>query len=400
MTSVRGLALVVAICLWPALLFAHARSESYSNWSLTTDSATAVVTVTAVEIATLIELSNTATPEELFAQHLLETTAVFADDDECAAAGAQPLRAARGFVRIEVAFVCPKGAASRIAYAALFDALPQHVHFARIFAAGDLLGETVFTARNTTWTAADGARVRHSFGDFFSLGVEHILGGIDHIAFLVGLLLLAGTLGMGVAAVTGFTIGHSISLAAAVLGVVSADSRLVEAFIGFTVALVAVDFFQRRSRSGWILSAATLAAAVITAAIAFSLERIPASALLAYGGFGLFALSYLQTTSRQVQAQDAENWRFLLAATLCFGLIHGFGFAGFLMDTGIRGTSLVAPLLGFNIGVEVGQLGLLIAFVVIGKAVGERWLSRLAPPAAAALCAIGVFWFVGRSLSV
>ena len=204
---------------------------------------------------------------------------------------------------------------------------------------------------------------------------------------------------MGVAAVTGFTIGHSISLAAAVLGLVSANGRLIEAFIGFTVALVAIDYFQRRTASGRLLSAGTLAAAVGVALLGFGLERFPPAALLAYGGFGLFALCYLRTTARQ-SANDGDSWRFLLAATLCFGLIHGFGFAGFLMDTGIRGSSLIVPLLGFNVGVEVGQLALLVAFVIIGKAVGDRWRRRLAPGLAAALCAVGVFWFVGRSLGV
>ncbi len=399
MTFDRSLALVVAICLWPTLLFAHARSESYSNWSLADDRAAAVVTVTAGEIAPLIELSNSKTPEQLFAEHLLQTTAVVVGEERCPPSDAQPLQAARGFVRVEVSFACDLGPTSRIAYQALFEVLPQHVHFARIFSAGELIGETVFTARNTTWALEDGGQTRHSFGDFFSLGIEHILGGVDHIAFLVGLLLLAGTFSMGVAAVTGFTIGHSISLAAAVLGVVSANGRLVEAFIGFTVALVAIDFFQRRNASSWRLSAATFAAAVGVALVGFGLERISPAALFAYGGFGLFALCYLRTTSRQ-REQDSDSWRFLMAATLCFGLIHGFGFAGFLMDTGISGRSLIAPLLGFNVGVEIGQLGLLIAFVIVGNVIGDRWRRRLAPGVAAALCAVGVFWFVGRSLGV
>ncbi|MEM7500975.1 MAG: HupE/UreJ family protein [Pseudomonadota bacterium] len=394
----RLFAFVVALSLWPTLLFAHARSESYSNWNVAEDRTTAIVTVTAAEIAPLIEPSNPKTPEQLFSEHLLQTTAVFVGAERCPPSDAQTLQAARGFVRIEVAFVCRDGPPSRIAYQALFDKLPQHVHFARIFSAGSLIGETVITARNTTWTAEDGGQTRHSFGDFFALGVEHILGGVDHVAFLIGLLLLAGTLTMGVAAVTGFTIGHSISLAAAVLGIVSANGRLIEAFIGFTVALVAIDYFQRRTASGWLLSAAALAAAIGIAILGFGLARFPPAALLAYGGFGLFALCYLRTTSRQ-RVNESDSWRFLLAATLCFGLIHGFGFAGFLMDTGIRGSSLIVPLLGFNVGVEVGQLALLVAFVIIGKAVGDRWRRRLAPGLAAALCAVGVFWFVGRSLS-
>ena len=73
--------------------------------------------------------------------------------------------------------------------------------------------------------------------------MRHILSGFDHLAFLLGMLLVAGTFRRGFIAVTGFTLGHSVSLAAAVLGYLHADGRLVEAFIGFTVALVAVEYF-------------------------------------------------------------------------------------------------------------------------------------------------------------
>ncbi len=74
------------------------------------------------------------------------------------------------------------------------------------------------------------------------------------------------------------------------------------------------------------------------------------------------------------------------------------GFAGFLMDSGLRGESLLVPLLGFNLGVEGGQLALLGAFVVLARLAGPRIVWRAAPVAASLLCAIGVYWFVGRSL--
>ena len=129
----------------------------------------------------------------------------------------------------------------------MFDAAPAHVHYAKVFQDGLQLGESLFTDAVRTWDISTlGASDTYSFASFLMIGIEHIAGGIDHIAFLMGLLLIAGSFGRSIVAVTGFTLGHSISLAAAVLGYVHADSQLVEAFIGFTVALVAVEYFLIR----------------------------------------------------------------------------------------------------------------------------------------------------------
>ena len=79
--------------------------------------------------------------------------------------------------------------------------------------------------------------------------------------------------------------------------------------------------------------------------------------------------------------------------------VSGFGFAGFLMDTGIEGDSLFLPLLGFNLGVELGQLALIALAFGLAWWLRDARLRPLAPAAAALLCGIGVYWFVGRSLS-
>lgn len=388
------LAVLAAVTLHGQAL-GHARSESYSNWRVDEPSVVGTVTVTAGEITSLVELGNSTAIEDLFIEHLRATVSAMDGAERCALAAAEPLKAPRGFVRVELRFTC--AALSSVHYRALFDVQPSHVHFARFFANGELVSETVLTDRADTWlNTADQAR--QSLTDFLDLGIRHILSGVDHIAFLLGLLLVAGSPARSVAAVTGFTLGHSVSLAAAVLGYVRADGRLVEAFIGFTVALVAIEFFQRHSTSRMGLSIAMLLTCALTAGVAVTLNLLPASAMLTYLGFGLFAYCYLQATTHV--ATNAMSWRGLLVATTCFGLVHGFGFAGFLMDTGVSGDSLLLPLLGFNLGVEAGQLALLVVFMGAAALLGGRLIARLSPAVASALCAVGCYWFVGRSLGV
>ena len=376
----------------------HTRSESYSNWRLDANGAVGVVTVSSGEIITLMDTTAPQRLEALFLQHVANTTTVQAGDTMCQARPPLALDAARGFLRAELAFDCGDNEPTSISYRALFDVLPAHVHFMRVHVDGLRIAEDVVTARSAPWVR-DGAADRQSFTAFFDLGVGHILSGIDHIAFLAGLLLVAGSLGRSIAAVTGFTIGHSLSLAMAVLGYLQADGRLVEAFIGFTVALVAVEYYLRhRPEDGWLgVSVAMLA--VIGGLGGILVGSIDTTAMATYAGFGVFALCYLRASAILSQRGGGCADLVLLVVTTCFGLVHGFGFAGFLMDSGVGGSELVIPLLGFNLGVEAGQLGLLALAFIVARALRDTDAYRLAPVGAAALCGIGVFWFVGRSLA-
>ena len=146
------------------------------------------------------------------------------------------------------------------------------------------------------------------------LGVEHILSGIDHLMFVIGLLFLVGFNRRLVGTITAFTLAHSITLASSVLGWLTLRSAPVEAAIALSIVLVASEALHRRE---------TLA------------RRLPA-----------------------------------LVAFL-FGLVHGLGFAGALREIGLPENHLPLALLTFNIGVELGQL------FAVGVAWGlTRWLSR------------------------
>ncbi len=265
-----------------------------------------------------------------------------------------------------------------------------------------LRSETLITDTSDTWNIGDiGDAGSYSFVSFLAIGTEHIAGGIDHIAFLIGMLLIAGSIGRSIIAVTGFTLGHSVSLCAAVLGYLHADSTLVEAFIGFTVALVAVEYFLLRRhavRTAVTVAVASMVIAWAVGLLALTFNLVSERALFVYAGFGVFAFCYLLATI-QLERRDASRASTLLfVATTCFGLVHGFGFAGFLMETGILGSSLFITLLGFNLGVEVGQLILVAIALAISSLLRDKVPRVVTPMLAASLCGVGVFWFVSRTL--
>jgi hypothetical protein len=380
---------------------AHTRSESYSHWYLSNTAISVTVTIPLREVMLLYQATQSEQPpRELFHDHLVANLAVVSGDDACAMSSSNILAAASGFVRVEANFDCPAATPDTLRFTAMFEAAPSHVHYAKLHVDGVQVGESLFTNAVDSWDiAALGSGASYSFASFLVIGIEHIAGGIDHIAFLMGLLLIAGSIGRSVIAVTGFTLGHSISLAAAVLGYVHADSQLVEAFIGFTVALVAVEYFLLRRPETVRYALLCLLVAWVTGAIAVAAGFLELRALSAYLGFGVFAGCYLLIAC-EAEAHDRRRATLLLfVATCCFGLVHGFGFAGFLMETGLLGASLFMPLLGFNLGVEVGQLIIVAIALGLAALIGRRVPDTLPQAAAAALCGIGVFWFVSRTIA-
>jgi hypothetical protein len=381
---------------------AHTRSESYSHWYLSGSTITGTVTIPLREVMLLYQdADSNIPPRDLFRDVLTEHTIIRSENNPCTRQSVNILQAASGFVRVEMQFDCSPGIPSAIYYRALFDTAPGHVHYAKLHRDGNLLAEQLITDTADTWDISnvDATIDSYSFVSFLTIGAKHITGGLDHIAFLLGLLLISGSIRRSIIAVTGFTLGHSISLAAAVLGYVHADGQLVEAFIGFTVALVAVEYFlaQRQTVARYAFS--SMALAWLIGAAALALDLLTTRALLAYLGIGLFAFCYLLAARDLARRGDTRVSALLFVATTCFGLVHGFGFAGFLMETGILGTSLFVPLLGFNLGVEIGQLILVVAALAAASLLRNRLPDSAAPMLAAGLCGIGIFWFVGRTFA-
>ncbi len=177
--------------------------------------------------------------------------------------------------------------------------------------------------------------------DFVRLGVEHILTGYDHLLFLVALLATARGTWSVVRIVTAFTLAHSVTLSIGALGIVTISDRIIEPLIAATIVWVALEnlFAAEPDRRRWIWS------------------------------FG-------------------------------FGLVHGLGFASALGELGLKGVTLVRGLVGFNLGVEIGQL-LFVAVLLPAQV----WLSRgrgawLTPRLASlAVALIGTYWLVERILA-
>lgn len=177
---------------------------------------------------------------------------------------------------------------------------------------------------------------------YLGLGVEHIIGGIDHLLFLLALLALATSLWQTVKIVTAFTVAHSITLSLAALGMVDVPSSIVEPLIAASIVWVAVE---------------NLVA--------------PAGA--------------------------ARRW--LIAGV--FGLIHGLGFASALAELDLPRDALVRALIGFNIGVELGQL-VFIAVVMPPLVWTSRpgRLPRLPQILSVIVALVGAVWLVERLLAV
>jgi hydrogenase/urease accessory protein HupE len=182
---------------------------------------------------------------------------------------------------------------------------------------------------------------------YFRLGVEHILTGVDHLLFVLALLILVKGVKRLIATVTAFTLAHSLTLAGATLGLVHVPQPPVEACIALSIVFVAAEILRRRG--------------------------------------GLTA-------------------RFPWVIAFIFGLLHGFGFAGALSEVGLPQNAIPIALLFFNLGVEAGQL-LFIAAVFTAVAAGHsilrssslalpRWAWRIPPYAIGALA---TFWVIDRT---
>jgi hypothetical protein len=226
------------------------------------------------------------------------------------------------------------------------------------------------------------------------------------VAFLAGLLLLCRSPRDVIWAITGFTLGHSISLSLAVLGVVQANVLAIEATIGLTIVLVALDRTAGFYRSA--LFASLAAAALVLLMIPFSAkpwvaiwESVGKSmggniGVVGLTGLALFSFCYLMASHHL-----GGSGRFRLLVTALFGLIHGFGFAGAFQAAGME-NGILMPLAGFNLGIEMGQLVLwscMITVAVLVRRISQSLAAHSADLATAAICGMGIFWFVQRSVA-
>ena len=193
-----------------------------------------------------------------------------------------------------------------------------------------------------------------AFVSFLGHGWRHILGGHDHLLFLCALVLGARSAWGLVQVVTAFTLAHSSTLALAALGVARPPTRLIESAI---------------------------AASVVYAALLNLRRGDPAAAST--------------TPSRHAAARR-------VAMPLAFGLVHGFGFANALGELGLTGSALVAPLVGFNLGVEAGQLVAVAVFLPVAFVLRRTTFYRhgVVPVGSVGIALVAMAWLVDRAFDL
>jgi hypothetical protein len=246
---------------------------------------------------------------------------------------------------IEITWNAPAGAPiGRLTVAAqLFPYDVNHQTFLNVYEGGVVTRQEVLNAARTSVDFFSGTRqgLLAVFTGFTVSGIHHIAIGPDHILFVIGLLLLGGTLRRLLLIVTAFTLGHSVTLALATLQIVDPPARLIEPAIALSIVFVGAD-----------------------------------NLLAGPGG------------------RDVRAW-----AALAFGLVHGFGFASVLRDAGLPNRALGLSLFSFNLGVEIGQALIVVVVASTLAAVRQRnpqLARRIAVGGSIVVVLAGAYWFYER----
>ncbi len=194
---------------------------------------------------------------------------------------------------------------------------------------------------SATFTVGAPRSLKVQILDFVRLGIKHIFLGYDHLMFLAALVLIGGRIGPLVKIVTAFTVAHSLTLVIAALGWVNLPSRLVESCIALSIAYVAAENMLVR--------------------------------------------------------EPTRRWRL----TFIFGLVHGFGFATVLRELGLPTRGLVASLLAFNVGVEVGQVVIVLACLpLVGLIARSKAHRGIVIATSCVILAFGLGWLIERAFGL
>ena len=395
----RWLVALAALLAWsPA--GAHTRSESHTTWLVDGSSVHLTFSVSDVEARRLTRDGRPPNNPQLIA-YLTPRVGATAGGKACPIAGKpRPVAAVTGYRRVEFFYDCPSTEGIVLRDGAFFELVPTHVNLAQIQTAKGDFVEDVLTAESQTidMSQAQGGEIEGAgFLTFVKMGLMHIFTGVDHMSFLLGLVLISRRFKDLVFVITGFTIGHSLTLALAVTGIIRPHAEFIDALVALTIALIGIENLAVQIHRPRLFALWTAGALFAMAALRlFGIGLLPV-ALLA--GAGLFASNYLMVAGH---VRDAGRLR--LVVTLIFGLIHGFGFAADLLNEAIPPAKLAELLVGFNLGVEIGQLTVVTTLVGVVTLL-RRVRLALPRPIVVDVCASflileGVYWFVSRSFSL
>jgi hydrogenase/urease accessory protein HupE len=337
-------ALWVALLLAPAAL-AHQPSVSFSELSVRGRKVSGVLRFSIWDLRAQMRIDDPAHPPLLALRRLLlEPFKLQAQGHPCAL---QPDVSAapdgEDGLTLSAHWSCPEPVEDLSVRAGFIESLAGgHTHLSRIdFGPGEV-SQRVVQADDPSFEARRSRSPWREFWRFLRLGIQHIFTGYDHIAFLIGLLLLGGRLGELVKIVTAFTVAHSITLAVATLGILTPSPRVVEPLIAASIAFVGLE--------------------------------------------NLWAL-------RTRHAESALRHRWML--TFAFGLVHGFGFASVLRQLELPRAILATGLVSFNLGVECGQVAIVALALPLLRHLLRSWRPSAAV-ASACVATAGVVWVVQR----
>jgi uncharacterized membrane protein len=271
------------------------------------------------------------------------------------------------YALLDLDYRCPESGGAHVLRSELFPDSETYVRGTKTIVTYDDIdlksGSASLDARHPSFSTDQSLLTR--YWEFYRLGANHLLTGIDHILFLLALIAGSRRLREIVFAATSFTLAHSVTFILAALGVVHVPSGLVEPIIALSIAVVAALHLQRiwRLRSH-----------------AADVEEVGG------GPLGL----------------DATGWT-RLAVVFCFGLVHGLGFASALGIDQSASWTLLSSLIVFNLGIESVQLGIiLLTFPVLAlvrhrSPIAAVWATGTI---AAGVCAMGLVWFVERAFGL
>jgi hydrogenase/urease accessory protein HupE len=255
------------------------------------------------------------------------------------------VRPVAGQDAVEVIWQAPaKGTTGKLTIGAhLFPYDPTHQTFINVYEGDMLMRQEVLSRNRMSVDFFTGTRqgLLAVFTTFTASGIHHIAIGPDHILFIVGLLLLGGSLTRLLAIVTAFTLGHSLTLALATLQIVEPPARIIEPAIALSIVYVGADNLLTGTKG-----------------------------------------------------RDVRAW-----VALMFGLVHGFGFASVLRETGLPNRALGVSLFSFNLGVEIGQAMIVVVVAAALSLVRRRdpmLAGRIATVGSVAVMIAGAFWFIQR----
>ena len=284
-----GALLALALALWGAGASAHTRSETHSSWAI---DGTTVHLDFSVPVA---EAARLPRGQDLI-PYLAARVRVYSAEGACPVVGRpRAVFAAAGFRRIEFLFSCRSRREMRLHSDAFFDLVPTHVTFAQIQNdKGEFFEQLVSTGSRDIAISGDNAANRLENADFLeyiAMGVMHIFTGIDHMSFLLGLVLISRRFRDLLFVVTGFTIGHSLTLALAVTGLVRPHAEFIDALVALTIAMIGAENIASATRRPEVVALATGGVLLAMAGLRLAGIGLLPPALLF--GAALFAGNYI-----------------------------------------------------------------------------------------------------------